>query len=63
VIGDEGEIKFIDLSQPVNYARLTAMDLTAVFNHPAINQHSGVSSEPSGASEKSEQAQVSKVLA
>ena len=30
----------VDLSQPVNYLRLTAVELTAVFNHPAINQHS-----------------------
>lgn len=58
VAGDEGEVKFIDLSQPVNYLRLTAMDLTAVFNHPAINQHSGVSSHPSAASERPGQAQV-----
>jgi hypothetical protein len=58
VIGDEGEVRFIDLSQPVNYARLTAMDLTAVFNHPAINQHSKASPQPNSASEKSGQAQV-----
>ncbi|MGO8929772.1 MAG: hypothetical protein ACLQU3_23140 [Limisphaerales bacterium] len=51
VTGDEGEVKFIDLSQPVNYLRLTAMDLTAVFNHPTINQRGGVFSRPSGVSE------------
>ena len=58
VIGDEGEVRIIDLSQPVNYLRLTTVELMAVFNHPAINQHSGVSSHPSGASEKPGQAQV-----
>jgi hypothetical protein len=52
VRGEEGEVRFIDLSRPVNYLRLTAMDLTAVFNHPAINQHSKASSQPSGASVK-----------
>jgi hypothetical protein len=58
VVGDEGEVRFIDLSQPVNYARLTAMDLTAVFNHPAINQHTRVSPQPNSASGESGQAQV-----
>jgi len=58
VIGDEGEVRLIDLSQPVNYQRLTAMDLTAVFNHPTINRHSAVSSQPGGASEKTGPAQV-----
>ncbi len=52
VIGDEGEITLVDLSRPVNYSRLTAMELTAVFNHPAINQHSQASTEPGGASPK-----------
>jgi hypothetical protein len=55
--GDDGEVNFIYLSQPVNYARLTAMDLTAVFNHPAINQHSRISPRPNVASEGSGQAQ------
>jgi hypothetical protein len=58
VIGDEGEVRFIDLSQPVNYARLTAMDLTAVFNHPAINQHSKASPQPSRPTEKPAPAHV-----
>ena len=39
VTDDEGQVKFIDLSQPVNYLHLSAVELTAVFNHPAINQH------------------------
>jgi hypothetical protein len=50
VTGEEGEVRFIDLSKPVNYMRLTALDLTAVFNHPAINQHSKASSQSGGAS-------------
>jgi len=58
VIGDEGEVRIIDLSQPVNYQRLRAMDLTAVFNHPTINRHSAVSAQPGGASEKTGPAQV-----
>ena len=37
--GDDGRQRFIDLSKPVNYMRLSAPDLTAVFNHPAINRH------------------------
>ena len=39
VTDDDGQVKFIDLSQPVNYQHLSAVDLTAVFNHPAINRH------------------------
>jgi hypothetical protein len=57
VVGDDGDTKFIDLSKPVNYLRLTAMDLTAIFNHPAINQH-GVAAQPSGPPEKPAQTQV-----
>jgi hypothetical protein len=51
-------MRFIDLSKPVNYLRLTAMDLTAVFNHPAINQHSVASSEPSDTSRRPAQTQA-----
>jgi len=40
VTADDGAQKVIDLSQPVNYMRLTPIELTAVFNHPAINRHS-----------------------
>ncbi len=39
---EEGERKTVDLSQPVNYLHLSAVELTAVFNHPAINRHSRV---------------------
>jgi hypothetical protein len=58
VIGDEDETTLIDLSRPVNYLRLTAMELTALFNHPAINQHSRVSPPPSGTSKAPRPAQV-----
>jgi len=58
VIGDEGELTMIDLSRPVNYLRLTAVELTAMFNHPAINQHSRASPQPSGPSENAGRAQV-----
>jgi len=63
VTGDDGEVKFIDLSRPVNYLRLTALDLTAVFNHPAINQHCGRSSQLSGTSQPPEPTQVAAPLA
>ncbi|MGA2867386.1 MAG: hypothetical protein ABSF95_23165 [Verrucomicrobiota bacterium] len=45
---DRGGQKVIDLSQPVNYLRLTAVEFTAVFNHPAINQHSKLKSPANG---------------
>jgi hypothetical protein len=47
VIGDEGELTIIDLSKPVNYLHLSAVELTAVFNHPAINQHGKAAAQPS----------------
>jgi hypothetical protein len=40
VVGDDGQQKIIDLSQPVNYMHLSAVELTTILNHPAINQHS-----------------------
>ncbi len=40
VTSDDGSEKQIDLSQPVNYLRLNPVELTVVFNHSAINQHS-----------------------
>jgi hypothetical protein len=36
---DDGRARCIDLSQPVNYAKLSVVELTAVLNHPAINRH------------------------
>jgi hypothetical protein len=39
IADDDGGQKTIDLSQPVNYLHLSAVELTAVFNHPAINKH------------------------
>jgi hypothetical protein len=51
VIGDEGEVRTFDLSRPLNYLRLTAVELTAVFNHPAINQHSAAAPQTSGATD------------
>ena len=47
VVGDEGELTIIDLSKPVNYLHLSAVELTAVFNHPAINQHGKLAPQPS----------------
>ncbi len=36
---DEGQQVTIRLSQPLNLLRLSAAELTAVFNHPVINRH------------------------
>ncbi len=36
---EDGTQKTIDLSQPVNYLHLGPIELTAIFNHPAINRH------------------------
>jgi hypothetical protein len=59
VVGDDGELTIIDLSKPVNYLHLSAVELTAVFNHPAINQHGKVAPQPSRPSEQPEPPQVS----
>jgi hypothetical protein len=45
---DGGQEKLIDLSQPVNYLRLTTVELTAVFNHPAVHRHSKSAVRPGG---------------
>lgn len=37
-VRDDGQPSMIDLSQPVNLLKLGAQELTAVFNHPAINR-------------------------
>jgi hypothetical protein len=58
VVGDEGEVRMIDLSRPVSYLRLNSVELTAVFNHPAINQHATVSSQSDGTSERPKAVQV-----
>jgi hypothetical protein len=39
VRNDDGEEKVIDLSLPVNYLHLSALEFTAVFNHPTVNRH------------------------
>ena len=59
VVGDEGETTVVDLSRPVNYLRLSAVVLTAVFNHPAINQHSRLSPQPTAPSATPRLAQAS----
>jgi hypothetical protein len=40
VLGDDGRERQIALSQPVNYTRLSVVELMAVFNHPAVTRHS-----------------------
>lgn len=45
--GQDGQVKTIDLSQPVDLMHLTAEDLAAVFNHPAVNRRSALASAAS----------------
>jgi len=59
VLGDDGDLTIIDLSKPVNYLHLSAVELTAVFNHPAINLHGKVAPQPSHPSEQPGQPQIS----
>ena len=47
---EEGHQKALLLSQPLNLLRLSAEELTAVFNHPAINQHAKAAPPPGAAS-------------
>ncbi len=51
VTDEEGHQKTIALHQPLNLLRLSAAELTAVFNHPAINRHTKAAPTPSPASE------------
>src|SRR5262249_31545469 len=48
---DTGQEKVIDLSQPVNYLRLSAVELTAVFNHPPINKNGKLTESATGQQE------------
>ncbi len=43
VADEDGQETLVDLSQPVNYLHLGAVELTAVFNHPSINRHAQAS--------------------
>jgi hypothetical protein len=52
-------VTLVDLTKPVNYLRLSAVELTAVFNHPTINQHSQAAPEPVHASAATGPAQAS----
>jgi len=38
VVGNDGVQKWIDLSEPVSHIGLGQAELTAIFNHPAINR-------------------------
>jgi hypothetical protein len=38
VVGEDGQEKTVDLSQPVDLLKVGVPELTAVFNHPAINR-------------------------
>ena len=50
VTDDEGRERSLHLSQPLNLLRLSAAELTAVFNHPAINRHTQAATPPAPAS-------------
>ena len=39
VIDEDGHEKTLHLSQPLNLLRVSAAELTAVFNHPSVNRH------------------------
>jgi hypothetical protein len=41
VTDDQGQKRTLALSQPLNLLRLSPAELNAVFNHPAINRHTG----------------------
>jgi hypothetical protein len=43
---EEGRQKTIDLSQPINYMRLTPLELTSLFNHPSINRFTNAAPQP-----------------
>jgi hypothetical protein len=51
VTDEEGREKTLHLSQPLNLLRLSATELTAVFNHPAINRQTKASPRPGAPSE------------
>jgi hypothetical protein len=51
VLGDDGRERLIDLSKPVNYSHLSVVEMTAVFNHPAVNRHGKASAAPLGTTE------------
>lgn len=48
VLDPEGQPKEIDLSRPVDLLHLDARELTAVFNHPAINRHARLAAAAAG---------------
>ncbi len=48
VLGEDGQQKVIDLSQPVSHLGLGASELTAIFNHPAINRRARMSMSSPG---------------
>jgi hypothetical protein len=50
VTDDEGRERSLHLSQPLNLLRLSAAELMAVFNHPAINRHTQAATPPAPAS-------------
>jgi hypothetical protein len=61
VMGDDGREQLIDLSRPVNYSHLSVVELTAVFNHPAVNRHGKVSLAPKDDEKPEERTSVSNV--
>jgi hypothetical protein len=51
VTDEEGQQTTIPLHQPLNLLRLSAAELTAVFNHPAVNRHAEAAPPPGPAVE------------
>ncbi len=41
---DDGQIRMIDLSQPIDLSKLSPADLAAVFNHLAVNRRAALAS-------------------
>jgi hypothetical protein len=48
VAGEGGQTKWIDLSQPVSHLGLGAAELTAIFNHPALNRRARRNAQAGG---------------
>jgi hypothetical protein len=46
IVNDDSFERLIDLSHPVNYTKLTVMEMAAVLNHPAIHRHSQSQTQP-----------------
>jgi hypothetical protein len=48
VAGEDGQVKRLDLSQPVSHLGFGVTELAALFNHPAINRRASKQKSPGG---------------